>query len=98
MALSIKSKLLFAALLLVGVFACQTTSRTLQDESMFALYEQRMARYGHVYEDETEKANRFKILKENVEYIEFINNAGTKTHKVGVNQFADLTNEEFQAI
>ncbi|KAG9157511.1 hypothetical protein Leryth_010341 [Lithospermum erythrorhizon] len=37
-----------------------------------------MARYGRVYQDETE-------------------GKPTKTHKLGVNQFADITNEEFRA-
>ncbi|GAA0183821.1 hypothetical protein Leryth_016729 [Lithospermum erythrorhizon] len=97
MALSIKSKLIFATLLLLGVLTCQTTSRTLQDESMASRHEQWMARYGRVYKDETEKASRFKVFEENVEYIESVNNAGTKTHKLSVNQFADLTNEEFRA-
>ncbi|KAJ1415801.1 Peptidase C1A, papain C-terminal [Sesbania bispinosa] len=38
----------------------------------------------------------FKIFKENVNYIEASNNAN-KPYKLGINQFADLTNEEFIA-
>ncbi|GAA0183770.1 cysteine protease [Lithospermum erythrorhizon] len=97
MALNTNYKLLFTTLLLFGVWASQTTSRTLQDQTLVSRHEQWMARYGRVYQDETEKANRFKIFKENVEYIESFNNDGAKTHKLGVNQFADITNEEFRA-
>ncbi|KAL3534315.1 hypothetical protein ACH5RR_002776 [Cinchona calisaya] len=51
------------------------------------------ARLGH---DEVEKANRYKIFKENVEFIESFNMAGIESYKLGINQFADLTNNEFR--
>ena len=56
-----------------------------------------MTRYGRVYSDINEKEERFKIFKENVAFIESSNNAGNKLYKLSVNQFADLTNEEFTA-
>ena len=56
-----------------------------------------MAHYGCVYKDEVEKADRYKIFKDNVEFIESFNKAGTKSYKFGINQFADLTNAEFKA-
>ncbi|CAI9782059.1 unnamed protein product [Fraxinus pennsylvanica] len=40
---------------------------------------------------------RYKIFKENVEYIETFNKIGTRSYKLGINQFADLTNKELQA-
>lgn len=60
-------------------------------------HEQWMARYGRVYKDEAEKEIRFKIFKDNVEFIESFNKDGKKTYKLGINEFADQTNEEFQA-
>ena len=55
-----------------------------------------MAQYGHVYKDATEKAQKFKVFKANVGFIESFN---AKNHKfyLGVNQFTDLTNEDFKA-
>ncbi|KAL2458501.1 Senescence-specific cysteine protease SAG12 [Abeliophyllum distichum] len=53
-----------------------------------------MAKYGRVYKDNAEKAMRFKIFKENVEFIESFNNAGTRPYKLGINEFADMRNEE----
>ena len=56
-----------------------------------------MARYGRVYNDATEKEERFKIFKANEAFIESSNNEGNKPYILGLNQFADLTNEEFIA-
>ncbi|AES89768.1 putative fruit bromelain [Medicago truncatula] len=83
----------------LGLFAIQVTSRTLQDDSIiYEKHEQWMVHYGKVYKDLQERENRLKIFKENVNYIEASNNAGNnKLYKLGINQFADLTNEEFIA-
>ncbi|XP_028752638.1 zingipain-2-like [Neltuma alba] len=91
------SLLLPFTFLLLGMLAFQASSRTLQDASMWERHEEWMVRYGRVYKDAQEKDKRFNIFKQNVEYIEGINNARTKPYKLGVNQFADLTNEEFTA-
>ena len=50
-----------------------------------------------IREPSGEKEKRFNIFKQNVDYIERSNSAGTKPYKLSVNQFADLTNEEFTA-
>ncbi|BBG99396.1 Cysteine proteinases superfamily protein [Prunus dulcis] len=73
------------------------TSRSLQDASMHGRHEQWMTRYGRVYTDNEEKEKRFKIFKENVAYIESSNADASKPYKLRVNQFTDLTNEEFIA-
>lgn len=52
--------------------------------------------HGRRYKDPTEKAKRYKIFKANVEYIDEVNSAGDKPYKLGVNAFADQTNEEFR--
>ncbi|KAK0590223.1 hypothetical protein LWI29_024210 [Acer saccharum] len=75
----------------------QAMSRTLQDVSMYERHEQWMVRYGRVYSDNDEKEKRFQIYKENVALIESFNKANNKPYKLGVNEFADLTNEEFKA-
>lgn len=86
-----------ALILTLGAFVSQAAARTLQDVALHDKYEQWMARYGRVYEDTDEKEKRFKIFKENVAYIESFNGAVNKPYKLGINQFADLTNEEFIA-
>ena len=86
-----------ALLFCLGFLAFQVTCRTLQDATMYERHEQWMARYGKVYKDPQEREKRFRIFKENVNYIEAFNNAGNKPYKLGINQFADITNEEFTA-
>ena len=76
--------------------AFQAMSHILQDE-MYERHEQWMAHCGRVYKDTIEKEQRYKIFKENVAYIESFNNAANKPYKLSVNQFADLTNEDFKA-
>ena len=61
-------------------------------------FEQWLASYGRVYQDASEKDKRFQIFKENVEYIESHNADTSKKYKLGVNEFTDLTNEEFKAM
>lgn len=88
----------FALLLCLGLWAFQASSRTLQDNaSMHERHEQWMAHYGKVYKDPMEKEKRFRIFNDNVNYIEASNGAGNKLYKLDINQFADLTNEEFIA-
>ncbi|KAI3737829.1 hypothetical protein L2E82_27842 [Cichorium intybus] len=70
-----------------------TASRLLP--SSYESHEQWMARYGRVYKDADEKEQRSKIFQQNVQYIESSNNAMNKGYKLAVNEFADLTNEEF---
>ena len=65
--------------------------------SMYDRHEQWMAEYGKMYKDPYKKEMRYKIFKENVERIEALNNAANKAYKLGINQFADLTNEKFKA-
>nr|GLL30365.1 senescence-specific cysteine protease SAG39-like [Ipomoea trifida] len=90
-------KLLVALALVFATSAFLAASRTLSDSLMVERHEQWMAQYGRVYRDEVEKAKRYNIFKENVEYIESFNKAGNKPYKLGINQFADLTNQEFRA-
>jgi KDEL-tailed cysteine endopeptidase len=87
-----------ALLFCLGLFAIQVTSRTLQDDSiMYERHEQWMSQYGKIYKDHQERETRFKIFTENVNYVEASNADETKSYKLGINQFADLTNEEFVA-
>lgn len=76
----------------------KTFSRSLLEEKMIRTHEDWMALHGRVYKDITEKEHRYNIFKENVNHIEaFNNNDKNLSYKLGVNKFADLTNEEFRA-
>ncbi|XP_021892637.1 senescence-specific cysteine protease SAG39-like [Carica papaya] len=83
-------------MLVLAAWAGQATCRSLQDSSMYEEHEQWMAHSGRVYKDANEKEKRFQIFKENAARIKLFNNANDKPYKLGINQFADLTNEEFK--
>ncbi|KAF3626374.1 Senescence-specific cysteine protease SAG39 [Capsicum annuum] len=90
-------KLLVLVLAILGICASQTKACTLPEESMMKKYKRWMIQYGHVYRTNAEKESRFKIFKENVELIKDFNDAVNQPYKLGINAFADLTNEEFRA-
>ncbi|KAG4146451.1 hypothetical protein ERO13_D05G158333v2, partial [Gossypium hirsutum] len=69
----------------------------LNEEHMLKRHEEWMAMHGHVYTDSAEHEKLFAIFKENVERIDAFNNGVEKGYKLGVNKFADLTNEEFRS-
>ncbi|KAH6765292.1 senescence-associated gene 12 protein [Perilla frutescens var. frutescens] len=97
MALALNWRLVLAALLVFEMWASLASARMLPDASMVERHEKWMVENGRVYKDDAEKAKRFKVFKENVEYIESFNEAGAQPYKLSINKFADLTNEEFQA-
>lgn len=89
--------LLLLILLTLASWASQATSHALPETSMYDRHEQWMAQYGRAYEDGDEKDKRFMIFRDNVARIESFNKDMGKSYKLGINQFADLTNEEFTA-
>ncbi|XP_019186359.1 PREDICTED: ervatamin-B-like [Ipomoea nil] len=93
--------IVFAAIILVlEIWACcEATARWRldDDDEMVKRYEQWIVEYGRVYANETEKVKRFDIFKENVNFIDSFNQAGNETFTVGINEFADLTNDEFKS-
>ncbi|KAG6767205.1 hypothetical protein POTOM_028395 [Populus tomentosa] len=56
-----------------------------------------LVHYGHMYKNNAEKATRYNIFKENVAHINAFNSQSSKSYKLGVNQFANLTNDELKA-
>ncbi|KAF8413769.1 hypothetical protein HHK36_001762 [Tetracentron sinense] len=101
MASNIKWQCMCAAVFILCSLAHQTMGRTLQDMSMSMSmserHEQWMTRYGHVYKDDSEKEMRFKIFKDNIEFIDSFNSDGNRLYKLSANEFADLSNEEFRS-
>ncbi|TVU07294.1 hypothetical protein EJB05_47343, partial [Eragrostis curvula] len=84
---------------ILGTCFCSAVlaARELSDDSaMVARHEQWMTQFGRIYKDDTEKAGWFEVFKANVKFIESFN-AGNNKFWLGVNQFADITNDEFRA-
>ncbi|XP_028772580.1 cysteine proteinase RD21A-like [Neltuma alba] len=72
----------------------KSTGRT--DDEVMAIYEHWLVEHGKVYNALGEKEKRFEIFKDNLRFIDE-HNAENRTYKVGLNRFADLTNEEYRA-
>ena len=94
--MAIHKVLLLAILGSICLYGTVIAARELNDDlSMVAKHENWMAQYGRVYKDTTEKVRGFEVFKANVEFIDTFN---AQNHKfwLGVNQFADITNDEFR--
>lgn len=66
------------------------------DEEVMTMYEAWLAEHGKVYNALGEKDGRFQIFKDNLRYID-AHNSQDRTYKLGLNRFADLTNEEYRS-
>ncbi|KAL3739950.1 hypothetical protein ACJRO7_021261 [Eucalyptus globulus] len=83
-------------MLMVWLCAGAWTSAVTPPNSTLAEFEQWMARHGRIYKDNLEKAKRYGIFLETLRFIEDFNSkAANQSYKVGLNQFSDLTTEEF---
>ncbi|KAL0325527.1 UNVERIFIED_CONTAM: Oryzain alpha chain [Sesamum radiatum] len=61
-----------------------------------SMYESWMVKHGKSYNALGEKEKRFEIFKDNLRYIEEQNAMPNRTYKLGLNRFADLSNEEYR--
>ena len=77
-------KLLFISLLSVG-FASSSY------ENEFKSY---VEKYNKHY-NQSEYAKRYKIFSENMDYINYSNMNTSKTYKLGINNFTDMSKSEF---
>ncbi|XP_076930291.1 cysteine proteinase mucunain-like [Bidens hawaiensis] len=68
------------------------------EEEVRTTYELWLARHGKAYNALGEKETRFRIFADNLRFIDEHNLSGNKTYKLGLNQFADLTNEEYRSM
>ncbi|KAL4179615.1 hypothetical protein AMTRI_Chr13g88210 [Amborella trichopoda] len=72
-------------------------SRSRKEKDVRAMYELWLRRNRKAYNGLDEKDRRFEIFKDNLAHIDQHNANGNSTYKLGLNKFADLTNEEYRA-
>ena len=90
-----RNLLIVTILITLGTLASEATSGTLYQASIAEKHEQWMKKHGRVYQDSAEKERRFHIFKNNVEVVEKFNSEGNMTYSLGINQFSDMTYDEF---
>ncbi|KAF8084368.1 hypothetical protein N665_0720s0003 [Sinapis alba] len=74
-----------------------TSNVTLHEQTIFGYHQKWMIQFSRVYKDDFEKEMRFKVFKKNLIFIENFNNMGNQSYELGVNEFTDMTKEEFRA-
>jgi hypothetical protein len=70
------------------------------ESRMFALFESWLRMHGKDYGGsvlEGEKEHRFRVFKDNLLYVNGHNEKKNSTYSLGLNQFADMSNQEFRA-
>lgn len=82
---------LVAATVVVGAAAARGEPRPRRA----ARHERWMARFGRAYTDADEKARRQEVFAANARHVDAVNRAGNRTYTLGLNQFSDLTDDEF---
>ncbi|KAL9237989.1 hypothetical protein vseg_012473 [Gypsophila vaccaria] len=70
------------------------TSRS--DDEVMSMYESWLVKHGKNYNALGEKERRFNIFKDNLRFIDQ-RNAENRSYKLGLNRFADMTNEEYRS-
>ncbi|KAM7278619.1 hypothetical protein ACFE04_005753 [Oxalis oulophora] len=66
------------------------------DEEVMTLYEEWLVTHGKSYNSLGEKEKRFHVFKDNLRFIDEHNTLENLTYMVGLNRFADLTNDEYR--
>ncbi|KAK2978499.1 hypothetical protein RJ640_006198 [Escallonia rubra] len=74
-----------------------TKSSWRPDDEVMAVYESWLVEHGKSYNRLGEKEKRFQIFKDNFHFIDE-QNAANRSFKLGLNRFADLTNEEYRSM
>ncbi|MBA0746704.1 hypothetical protein Gogos_009200, partial [Gossypium gossypioides] len=83
--------------LILGTLVSLAMSRTILESTIVDKHEQWIVDFSRKYESKLEKEKRLNIFKDNLEYIESFNNGGNRSFKLGLNEFADMTQDEFIA-
>ncbi|GFS35211.1 cysteine proteinases superfamily protein [Actinidia rufa] len=98
------SLLFFSSLLVLSLafdasiitYAKKWEQRT--NDEVMAMFESWLVEYGKSYNALGEKERRFEIFKDNLRFVDKHNADVNRSYKVGLNQFSDLTLEEYSSI
>ncbi|XP_057506029.1 actinidain-like [Actinidia eriantha] len=80
----------------IVTYAEKRTRRT--NDEVIAMFESWIVRHGKSYNALGEKERRFDIFKESLRFVDEHNTDMNRSYRVGLNQFSDWTNEEYQSM
>jgi KDEL-tailed cysteine endopeptidase len=86
---------LLALLFLLVAASAFVTAAAARGDALASRHERWMAKFGREYTDAAEKLRRQEVFAANARHIDSVNRAGNRTYTLGLNQFSDLTYEEF---
>ncbi|XP_057503350.1 actinidain-like [Actinidia eriantha] len=102
---SISMSLIFFSSLLVLSFSFDSSIITYGEkweqrtnDEVIAMFESWLVKYGKSYNALGEKERRFEIFKDNLRFVDKHNADVNRSYRVGLNQFSDLTDEEYSSI
>ncbi|XP_010427118.1 PREDICTED: probable cysteine protease RDL3 [Camelina sativa] len=98
MAISFINLALLTLLVLIISLSFGGITATKSQRNEAEMFEQWLVGNGKNYNGLGEKERRFMVFKDNLELIEKHNSVPNLTYELGLNQFADLTDDEFQDI
>ncbi|KAL2333505.1 hypothetical protein Fmac_014718 [Flemingia macrophylla] len=87
----------FLFLFLFLSFTISMAIDTDTDTEVMVMYEEWLLKHQKVYNAFGEKDTRFHVFKDNLRFIQH-HNAQNHTYKLGLNKFADITNDEYRAM
>ncbi|XP_060667531.1 cysteine protease XCP1 [Ziziphus jujuba] len=107
MAFSLRSKVALLALLSASLFVCYAMAHDFSIvgyspehltsiDKLIELFESWMSKHGKTYRSIEEKLHRFEIFKDNLMHIDETNKK-ISSYWLGLNEFADLSHEEFKS-
>ena len=91
------SILFFAVLLALSSASIAAEPHRRSNDEVMSMFESWLVTHGKNYNALGEKERRFQIFKHNLRFIDE-HNAENRTYKLGLNRFADLTNEEYRSM
>ncbi|GLU20067.1 hypothetical protein SLE2022_362820 [Rubroshorea leprosula] len=85
------------SILLFLFFALSSAATLRTDDEVRRMYTSWLAKHGKTYNGIGEEEKRFQIFKDNLRFVDE-HNSQNRTYRLGLNRFADLTNEEYRAM
>lgn len=81
-----------------AAYLSQTSPRMLASQDLFAstAWKSWKMQHGRAYGNNAEEQYRFKVFQDNMKLINESNSVAGRTHRLGLNKFADLTGAEFK--